>query len=82
MGNERPRKVVRRTAKKVEATSPGDVIECSVTAETTNKQGAKFWAKAGLSSTHREGETTEQAWTRVEDFTIQRTDELIKEWRK
>ena len=66
---------------KPEPTSPGDTIEIAITAETTNSRGQKFWAKAGLSSTHREGETTEDAHERVQSFVVEATESLVTEWR-
>lgn len=79
----RPRVRAGAGAKKAipQPTSPGDVIEVAVTAETTNKRGQKFWAKAGLSSTHREGESTAQAHDRIQSFAITAVETLIEEWR-
>lgn len=57
-------------------TSPGDQIEFGLTVEVTTKRGAKVWAKAGLVSEHRPGETTQQAVDRIEGFVVESVNDL------
>lgn len=71
------KKVVRRPAVKapvaVEETAPGDMIELKLT-ELVKKDGTERWVGVGLSSQHREGETSEEAVERVSDFVINSLD--------
>lgn len=74
-------KARRRVAPKPpEPTDPGDTIEVSITAEVKNKQGRSFWAKVGVVSSHRNEETTEEAYSRITDFVIERVGELTAEY--
>lgn len=69
-------KKVRRPAVKqpvVEETQPGDMIELKLT-ELVKKGGTERWVGVGLSSQHREGETSEEAVERVSDFVINSLD--------
>ena len=68
------------TRKKIEPTDPGDTIEVSVTGEVKNRKGLSFWVKTGVVSSHRDGETTEEAYSRITDFVIDRVDELAQEF--
>lgn len=59
---------------------PGDQIEVSITAEAKNKRGLSLWIKAGLSSTQRPDESTDEAFGRVAQFVIDRVDDLTQEF--
>ena len=74
------RKIRRRVVKPIEPTDPGDSIEVSTTLEVKNKQGRSFWVKAGVVSSHRDGETTEQAFQRITDVVIDRVQSLTDEY--
>lgn len=57
----------------VEETMPGDIIELKLT-ELVKKNGTERWVGIGLSSQHREGETSGEAVERVQDFVINGLD--------
>lgn len=65
---------------KPEPTDPGDSIEVSVSAEVRTRRGGSVWVKAGLTSTHRASETSDEAYARVADFVIERVEELTDEF--
>ena len=75
------KKVVRRSAAapvRPEETSPGDQIELSVTEEVRTNTGSR-WVKVGLTSAHRESETSAEATERIQGFVFTSLDELIAE---
>ncbi len=73
---KRPKTVTTTT----EDLLPGDTIEYGITMEVSPKRGQKAWIKFGTTSSVREGESTEQARSRVctyvEKALDQRLDEL------
>jgi hypothetical protein len=61
-------------------TSPGDSIEVSITAEVKNRKGLSFWAKSGVVSQHRDGETSDQAYQRITGFVLDNVTDLTEEF--
>ena len=77
------KKVVRPQAKRLadidnDETSPGDLIELSVTEEVRTSSGSR-WVKVGLVSQHRDGETTAEATARIEEFVIESLGAFVNE---
>lgn len=77
----RPRGRSAAAPPKKDETYPGDTIELALTVETINRRGQKMWAKAGLSSTQRPDETTEEATDRVQSFVIASIEALQTEFK-
>lgn len=58
-----------------EPTSPGDMIELSITEEVRTKSGSR-WVKVGLTSAHRMDESTDDAVERIETFVVESVDSI------
>lgn len=57
----------------------GDTIDYGLTVEVSAGPGQKAWVKFGTTSSVREGETTQQARSRVTDYVNQEIDRRIEE---
>lgn len=62
-----------------EALQPGDRVEYSLTEEVSLGRGCKAWVKFGVSSTVRDGETTEDAIDRIAAFVNSGLDARIND---
>lgn len=66
---------------KPEGLSPGDTVEYGLTFQLNVERGLSVWLKSGVSTSVREGESTEAAWKRAKDFVDERMDALIEEYK-
>lgn len=66
--------------RKTDPLDVGDTIEIAVTSEVKNKRGLSLWIKAGVVSSVRPGETSEEAVNRVTDFVVERVGDLNEEF--
>lgn len=73
------KKLVKRP--KPEQVSAGDTIDYGLTFQLNVERGLSVWLKSGVTTSVREGETTEEAWSRAKSFVDQRMDDLIEEYK-
>ena len=59
----------------------GDTVDYGLTFQLNVERGLSVWLKAGVTTSVRDGESTEVAWRRAKNFVDQRMDELIEEYK-
>jgi hypothetical protein len=66
-------------AVQMDALSPEDTVEYGITMEVSPGPGKKAWIKLGTTSSVRDGETTEQARSRICTWVEEELDRRIDE---
>lgn len=72
-----PKPKAKEKAEVQEPLRAGDTIEYSITMEVSPSRGSKAWLKFGTTSSVRDGETTEQARTRITNYVETELDKRL-----